>query len=162
MKAKAIGNFFMVVCFLVAASAVNVVFAQQETTVVVTTQQSVELTFPHMDKLNSIQQAAVQRVLRDIRIEMAQGIKTNGDNNVKAGEVVVVKYGNLRDKSEEPFPLIDDDDNRVKVTIKDDGEIEYEYYEDDDASGVVMNYDEDEGEVEIYYDYVKRTLPSGF
>lgn len=160
------------VAFLMGVLGINAAFAQTETTTTTTTTVTTQVVSEPVFKIDiteirhpmtDFQRAKLERILRVVQAEqrLAVGEFDEDANEPREGEMVMVHYDESLDEDhgiDEALPIRDDNENRVRVKIEEDGDVEWEYFEDDDARGIIVDYDEDDKEIIIEYDYAKRTL----
>jgi len=108
--------------------------------------------------MSTSQRSTVDSLLRQIHYEQGLATLSDDDDDAEDGEMVLIHH-DLDEEINEAMPIRDGDENRVRVKIDEDGDVDWEYFEDEDARGINVDYDDDGKEIVIEYDYVKRTVP---
>jgi hypothetical protein len=156
MKNSFLAKILTLACFFIAVSAVNIAMAQDSV--------AVDINLINSYQLTPAQKASFDTLMRNISHQgglvtvVGADMEEDGDLDMDDYGVMVIYPDNIHKEPNEPMPVVDKHDNRVKIKIEKDGDSKYKYFRDDDAHGTKIKY-EDDGDLIIECDLVKRTAP---
>jgi hypothetical protein len=155
MRMNLLARILTLFFFLIAVSAVNTVLAQEKVII--------DMEVVNKYPLTSAQKITLERVVREVHVVNGHAVdvvKVDDDEEFDDDDMdgqMIVYYGDIDKQPNEPMPVVDDSDNRVRLKIDSDGDVKYKYFKDNDAKGTFVNY-EDDGDIVIEYDLQRRVF----